>query len=122
MCAGPAVVEREIRARVSTRSSDSGVLTPGVGHLPGVVHSKASSSKSGVRDTVGRVSRESDGGGQGLGFEKERGAARGGASLSNKTRFSVSTTGSTSTCLLENADQRESLFSRLSHSHPGIKR
>ena len=55
------VVEREVRAYLSARPSDNQVFIPGVGHLSGVLQSEASSSELGVRDTVGRVPRKSDG-------------------------------------------------------------
>ena len=58
---GAVVVEREARACLSPRSSDGHVVVPGVGYLPGVLQSEASSSESGVRDPVGRVPRKSHG-------------------------------------------------------------
>ena len=58
---GTSVVEREVRAYLSARSSDHQVFAPGVGYLPEFLQSEASSPEFGVRDTVGRVPRKSDG-------------------------------------------------------------
>jgi len=78
---GTTVVEREVRACLSTRSSDSGVIARGVGYLPGILQSSTSTSKSGVRDTVGSVSWESGGGGTRASTlrDRERDAACGGS-------------------------------------------
>src|SRR5207244_4831255 len=52
-----AVVEREVRIRVSARSSDGAVPASGIGELPGVLQSGTSASEPGVSHTVGRVPR-----------------------------------------------------------------
>ena len=133
---GTTVVEREVRACLSTRSSDSSVIAPGVGYLPEILQSSTSASKSGVGDTVGSISWETDGGGARASHlrNRARGAECGGsrsapvrcahlrcatgttrrsgrqagASLSNKTHFLVQTTGSTSRTLLNRQAAGES--------------
>ena len=125
-CLWTTVVEREVRACLSKRWSDSSVITPRVGYLAEVLQSSTSASKSGIRDTMGSIAWKSYGGGARASHVKNRawGTACGGSSsapvcsahvhcatattrrsrsqananLSDKTHLPVWTTGSISLC------------------------
>ena len=55
------VVEPEVRAHLPSCSSDGAVIAPRVGQVSSILQSGASASRTGLPDTVGRLSREGHG-------------------------------------------------------------